>query len=347
MSNSAEAQTFMAQARLAAKQGDRAQAYRLLQRVVRLTPDDHMAWLWLASMTSDVAEAAACVNRAAQLQPDDPRVAEAQAWLARRQEKELPPARPARQRTQLPTAVWLAGMGLLVVCVLATVGVVAWRVMQSSTAVTTARITPASIPANQEAVAVATAAAPDLIQSTSTPKPYVPAKQIAANLQEPRPTWTVTPTPSPTPTPTPTWMPTWQSPGGKEYTTRPLGVGPNERWVDVDLSSQTLVAYEGSEPVFTTRISSGTADHPTVTGQFRIWLAFESQTMDGSLLGYDYYLENVPYVMYFFEDYALHGAFWHNNFGYPMSHGCVNLSPADAGWIFNWASVGTLVNVHE
>ena len=69
--------------------------------------------------------------------------------------------------------------------------------------------------------------------------------------------------------------------------------------------------------------------------------------MDGSRLGYDYYLENVPYVMYFFEDYALHGAYWHNNFGYQMSHGCVNIAPSDAGWIYNWSAYGTVVNVHH
>jgi lipoprotein-anchoring transpeptidase ErfK/SrfK len=78
-----------------------------------------------------------------------------------------------------------------------------------------------------------------------------------------------------------------------------------------------------------------------------VWLRFESQTMDGALLGYDYYLENVPYVMYFFEDYALHGAYWHNNFGYQMSHGCVNLAPSDAGWLYSWSEYGTVVNVHH
>lgn len=88
------------------------------------------------------------------------------------------------------------------------------------------------------------------------------------------------------------------------------------------------------------------AGHATVTGQFHVWLRFESQTMDGRLLGYDYYLEDVPYVMYFYNDYALHGTFWHNNFGTPMSHGCVNLATPDAQWLYNWSSLGTMVNVH-
>ena len=65
----------------------------------------------------------------------------------------------------------------------------------------------------------------------------------------------------------------------------------------------------------------------------------------GYLLGYDYFLPDVPYVMYFFEDYAIHGTYWHSSFGTPMSHGCVNVSTPDAGWLFDWAPVGTLVNV--
>jgi len=141
-------------------------------------------------------------------------------------------------------------------------------------------------------------------------------------------------------------VPTFVSPQVGSPTSRPLGVGPFERWIDVDLGSQTLAAYEGNQLVFSSLISSGTWNHPTVTGQFRIWVRYESQTMDGRRLGYDYYLENVPYVMYFFEDYALHGTFWHNNFGTPMSHGCVNMKTQDAQWIFNWSSLGTVVNVH-
>ena len=176
------------------------------------------------------------------------------------------------------------------------------------------------------------------------------AKDVAAasnsQVGEPRATWTVTPLPTSTPVPTPTFVPTFTSAQGSEPAARPFGVGPGERWVDVNLTSQRLTAYEGDEAVFSTLVSSGTWNHPTVTGQFRIWLRYESQTMDGRLLGYDYYLENVPYVMYFYQDYALHGTYWHNNFGTPMSHGCVNLPTADAGWLFNWTSIGTLVNVH-
>jgi lipoprotein-anchoring transpeptidase ErfK/SrfK len=83
-----------------------------------------------------------------------------------------------------------------------------------------------------------------------------------------------------------------------------------------------------------------------VTGQFRIYLAYESQNMSGAPYGYDYYLPNVPHVMYFYEGYALHGAYWHTNFGTQQSHGCVNLALDDAAWVWEFASIGTLINVH-
>jgi lipoprotein-anchoring transpeptidase ErfK/SrfK len=119
-----------------------------------------------------------------------------------------------------------------------------------------------------------------------------------------------------------------------------LGEG---RWIDVDLSEQLLTAYEGWTPVRTTLVSTGLPRTPTVTGQFRIWIKLRYDDMAGP----GYYIEDVPFVMYFYQGYGLHGAPWHNNFGHPMSHGCVNLSVPEAEWLFGFADVGTLVNVHE
>ncbi len=124
------------------------------------------------------------------------------------------------------------------------------------------------------------------------------------------------------------------------------GTGEGERWIDVNLSTQMLTAYEGSRAVMSTYISSGAWPYLTVTGQFEVYIRYQSQDMNGYRLGYDYYLEDVPYVMYFYEDFALHGTYWHNNFGNPMSHGCVNLTIADAQWLFNWSGYGTMVNIH-
>ncbi len=113
------------------------------------------------------------------------------------------------------------------------------------------------------------------------------------------------------------------------------------RWIDVDLSEQTLTAYENGVPVHTTLVSTGLPKTPTPTGQFRIWIKLRTDDMAGE----DYYIEDVPYVMYFYQGYGLHGVTWHGNFGHPMSHGCVNLPTEEAEWLFNWADVETLVNI--
>ena len=177
----------------------------------------------------------------------------------------------------------------------------------------------------------------------------IAGKAIVAD-NEVRDRWTATPsptnTPSPTPTPThtPTIPPTFVSEDVNVAV--PISVKQNEKWIDVNLSTQTLNAYEGNKLVFSTLISSGLPQYPTVTGQFRVYLEYEMQTMDGRYLGYDYVVTDVPYVMYFYQGYAIHGAYWHNNFGNPMSHGCVNMEISEAQWIYTWASIGTLVNVH-
>jgi lipoprotein-anchoring transpeptidase ErfK/SrfK len=131
-----------------------------------------------------------------------------------------------------------------------------------------------------------------------------------------------------------------------EAPNRPQDVGESERWINVDLGQQLLVAYEGNTPVFQSYISSGLPQYPTVTGQYRINRRYEIKDMDGRPLGYDYYLEDVPFTMFFYKAYALHGTYWHGNYGTPMSHGCVNLPTPAAEWIFNWSEMGTVVNVH-
>jgi len=119
-------------------------------------------------------------------------------------------------------------------------------------------------------------------------------------------------------------------------------VGNGERWIDVNLSEQYVYAYEGDVVVNSFIVSTGVAQTPTVTGNYRIWAKVRVQDMSGP----GYYLRDVPYVMFFYEDYALHGTYWHNNFGTPMSRGCVNLKVDDAAWLFSWAAVSTLVSIH-
>ncbi|MGD1991892.1 MAG: L,D-transpeptidase [Anaerolineae bacterium] len=116
-----------------------------------------------------------------------------------------------------------------------------------------------------------------------------------------------------------------------------------DRWIDIDLSEQLLTAYEGDTPVRQVAVSTGLPATPTPEGQFRIWIKLEADDMEGP----GYYLPDVPYVMYFHMGYGLHGVYWHANFGQPMSHGCVNMPTSEAEWLFYWAEVGTLVNVHS
>lgn len=118
----------------------------------------------------------------------------------------------------------------------------------------------------------------------------------------------------------------------------PAGTG---RRFLVDLSEQRLYAFDGDTMVRTTLISSGTWQFPTVVGTFYVYLRYESTRMRGP--GYD--LPNVPYTMYFYKGYGLHGTYWHNNFGTPMSHGCVNMPTEEAQWAYYWSDYGTPVIV--
>ena len=116
-------------------------------------------------------------------------------------------------------------------------------------------------------------------------------------------------------------------------------VPEEEKWIRVDLGEQLLFAYEGKTPVRAFVISSGLPRTPTVTGEFRIRMKVRSQTMSGGSeeFGNAYSLPNVQWVQYFHQDYGFHGTYWHNNFGNPMSHGCVNMTNTDARWLFDWA----------
>lgn len=124
----------------------------------------------------------------------------------------------------------------------------------------------------------------------------------------------------------------------------PKDLKPGEKWIDVNVRTQALVAYEGDKPVFATAVSTGKEDktdkdkdHHTPPGTFRIREKHVAATMDGDVASDGpYSIEDVPWIMYFNGSYALHGAFWHNNFGRMQSHGCVNLAPADAKALFKW-----------
>ncbi len=126
-----------------------------------------------------------------------------------------------------------------------------------------------------------------------------------------------------------------------------LGTG-SERWIEIDLSEQRIYGWEGGNRVYNYLVSTGKWA-PTPVGDYKIWIKLTKTTMSGGSksLGTYYYLPNVPCTMYFYKGYGIHGAYWHNNFGQPMSHGCVNMKPDESCALFNWASVGTRVNIHQ
>jgi lipoprotein-anchoring transpeptidase ErfK/SrfK len=170
---------------------------------------------------------------------------------------------------------------------------------------------------------------------TSTPEPdpslapeatSTPTGSLVMNIVE------ETPVPSPQP-----------ADEGAAPTAKPQPpVGNGEHWIEVNLSEQRVYAWEGDVLMNSFLVSTGTWQTPTVTGTFSIWNKTRIQAMSGP----GYYLPNVPFVMYFYKDYGFHGTYWHNNFGTPMSHGCVNLTIPDSEWLYNWASYGTVVKVH-
>ncbi|HLK36970.1 MAG TPA: L,D-transpeptidase [Polyangiaceae bacterium] len=119
----------------------------------------------------------------------------------------------------------------------------------------------------------------------------------------------------------------------------PIPLGEHEKWIDVNLKRQTLVAFEGTTAVFATLVSSGRNEHETPPGSFHIREKHIAATMDGdadTAADGPYSIEDVPYIEYFNAGYALHGAFWHAAFGFVKSHGCVNLAPWDAKALFGW-----------
>lgn len=143
----------------------------------------------------------------------------------------------------------------------------------------------------------------------------------------------------------------------------PIDYPDETRWIRVDLSEQVTIAYENGRPIRGFIISSGLPRTPTVLGEYRIRTKVRAQTMSGGTGAGYYSLPNVQWVQYFYSDYSFHGTYWHSDFGQPKSHGCINMTNADAKWLFDWAgptwdakttwfrsstdNPGTLVIVHE
>jgi lipoprotein-anchoring transpeptidase ErfK/SrfK len=116
-----------------------------------------------------------------------------------------------------------------------------------------------------------------------------------------------------------------------------------QRWIQVDLTKQRVIAWDGNRWIDAMIVSTGKDATPTPAGIYEIYVKHREARMQGD----DYDIPDVPHVMYFSGGYGFHGAYWHNSFGTPVSHGCVNLALDKAKWLYNFASVGTTVVIHN
>ena len=332
----------MQNARIAIRKRRLTEARHLLRQLVRDDPLNHAAWLLLARATPSSKSALEYVKRAEALQPDSLLVQRARIDL----EQEISAGAGRSNHPRWRTAVLVSGLALLFTLIAVWFGPMAWERVSAlkndnvAQVMVTATLVPTA--ANTQGTAVPVAA-PSL-QPTPTARPTAMAESDVMTVID---SWDELEVSSQETSLDLTGEMGVQYIPADPTGLRPFGVSPADNWIDVNLSTQTLVAYKGNTPVYNSLISSGTGEYPTVTGQFRTYIKYETQDMNGFLIGYDYYLQDVPYVMYFSGNYAIHGTYSHNNFGVPMSHGCVNMNPVDAGWLFDWAPVGTTVNIHD
>ena len=335
----------------AARAGQRAHADACFQAVIQLDPTHADAWLWRAGIAGDPNQSIGYLKHLLSIDPHNEAAKAGLAWAMERckEEDEAPVEEteekpPERSDDSLACVSALrenlfedgargesgdsAGNSLLGWLTVAT-GVLAMLVLAviaglllSSDFITPARaeMSPPTLTATPIPPAVAQAAIPSATASAT-------ATGTHTFTPEPTPTDTTTPTTTPSPTPSLTLTPI--------FTPDPAvapAIGDDEKWIHVSLADQHLVAYEGDQVVFEASVSTGLPNTPTVKGSFRIFNKLVSTTMSGP----DYYLPNVLYTQYFYKGYALHGAYWHDNFGHPMSHGCINMREVDAEWLFEW-----------
>lgn len=356
-------------ARQELQDGNRQAARRWAEFAAAVAPDMEMPWLILAGLASP-RSSIAYLKRALQINPKSEHARQGMHWAIQRlKEEEARRAKPTPTRQTQPvaaagtkaeargfavseasslppviygTALAARRLSFLPLLIFLACVTIAWAVWPGNASPALAFIRenislPQTTPTFPGAVAqILKPTYTPTFTPTSTPTPTATPTPTPTDTPTPTPTHTSTPTPLPTNTPQviPTLEPATPVP--------PIPGGDGERWIDVDLSQQRVYAYEGNVMVNSFIVSTGTWQYPTVTGQYRVYVKYRYTDMSGP----GYYLPNVPYTMYFYKGYALHGTYWHSNFGTPMSRGCVNLSISDAGWLFNWASVGTLVNVH-
>jgi len=345
-STSTEAQKTIQDAYQALKKGDRKQARHLAQRAAALAPDIEEPWLLLAAVAPPEASLE-YLNQALEINPQSQRAREGMHWAIQRLRANSPkPIERNRIVIEQPSAASLTRtkplfitslLPLLLVLLAIAAAFFAWY---GTPTISRAFSSGEPVPVSQVEVVKITRT--PTATPTYTPTPTFTPTSTPTETATPTNTPTETPTATATFTPPPTDTPPPPPPAAANFPGLPAGVEQGERWIEINLTNQTASAYEGKNLIRTFVVSTGTWIHPTVTGTFRIYVKYQYADMAGP----GYYLPDVPYVMYFYKGYGLHGTYWHNNFGTPMSHGCVNFTIPDSGWVFNFASVGTVVYVH-
>ena len=338
-------QRLILDSKAALRQGNRTLARRIAQQVVADNPDALDAWLILAGLSTPKASLA-YLDIAHSLAPEDPRVQAALAWAHQKQESEIKATSidethkisvikpqqadqiylPITSETHKPVWAWTIAILLILAGLFFIMDAIPWKFVKAINYVGS------------------------IVEENFNKPSLTPT---ATYTHTPTSTFTLTLTP----TLTPTFTPTYTASPTEAPTLTPIVLPTNteapyipsvsssedERWIDIDLSEQRLYAYEGDTIVGSFVVSTGLPNTPTPIGSFAVWIKLRSTTMSGP----GYYLTNVPYTMYFYKDYGIHGTYWHNNFGYPMSHGCVNMVTDEAAWLYDWAYVGITVSVHE
>jgi lipoprotein-anchoring transpeptidase ErfK/SrfK len=329
-------------AKIAYKSGNFQAARIWAQRAVRETPDIEETWLWLAAVSNPRASID-YISQALEINPSSQNARKAMHWAIQRLRtaesaqswrRIVDPSIPSSEYIFTRRTININSLPF-VAAILLSIVILSW----SFGAPFLSLINVSAFSGNSQLLIGNI----DFSKSTRTPTPTFTPSPTFTPL--PTSTPTETPTPLPTDTPVPTLTP--ETIESVEYPEEPQlpylpDIGVSDRWIDVDLTSQMTYAYEGDELVRSFIVSTGTWQYPTITGQYQVYVKYESAPMSGP----GYYLPGVPYIMYFYKGYGLHGTYWHNNFGTPMSHGCINLTIDDAEWLFYWATVGTLVNIH-
>ena len=337
--NTDEEVTGISQAKAALRRGDRSQARHIAQRIVSEDPENIDAWLILGGVSGPKASFN-YLEKAQKLAPNNPRVKKAYLWAKQRLDREThQDLTETTQKISVSAPIHVVGSSEIQPPVVVETHRPVWVWTLVALLVLTILFFGLDLIPTHLVGAVEEAGP---ISQAEIHKPSL----TPTNTQTPTPTNTPTQTPTATATatntPTATQTPT-DRPTATIAPTEDPGEDLSGRWIDIDLSEQRLYAYEGDEIVRSFVVSTGTASTPTVIGRFAVWIKLRYDDMSGP----GYYLQDVPYTMYFYSGYGIHGTYWHDNFGTPMSHGCVNMVTEEAGWLFNWSHVGIPVIVHE